>query len=53
MIAGLTGHYTRLYEITPDGVCVQDRGNGIAAKCASRAEARAMGDVWVNLVISS
>jgi hypothetical protein len=54
VIAGLSGHYVRLYEITDTGVCVQDPGQWIRTEMRiTWAEARAMGYFWVNLVISS
>ncbi|HEY6033739.1 MAG TPA: hypothetical protein VIV58_05750, partial [Kofleriaceae bacterium] len=54
VIAGLSGHYVRLYEITDTGVCVQDPGQWNRTEMRiTWAEARAMGYFWVNLVISS
>jgi len=54
VIAGLSGHYVRLYEITESGICVQDPGQWNRTEMRiTWAEARAMGYFWVNLVISS
>ncbi|MDB4959825.1 MAG: hypothetical protein JWO36_7394 [Myxococcales bacterium] len=54
VIAGLAGHYVRLYEVTDTGVCVQDPGQWNRTEMRiTWAEARAMGYFWVNLVISS
>lgn len=54
VIAGLSGHYVRLYEITDTGICVQDPGQWNRTEMRiTWAEARAMGYFWVNLVISS
>jgi len=52
VIAGLSGHWTRLYAIDEQGVKVQDPGQWNRSEMKiSWAEARAMGYFWTNLVI--
>ena len=52
VIAGLSGHWTRLYAIDAQGVKVQDPGQWNRSEMKiSWAEARAMGYFWTNLVI--
>jgi hypothetical protein len=54
VIAGLSGHYVRLYAVNADGVSVQDPGQWNRTEMRiTWAEARAMGYFWTNLVISS
>jgi hypothetical protein len=53
VIAGLSGHWTRLYAIDVDGVRVQDPGAWNRTEInLTWSECRAMGYFWTNLVIS-
>ncbi len=54
VIAGLSGHYVRLYAIDETGIRVQDPGQWNRSEMRiTWAEARAMGYFWTNLVIGS
>ncbi len=53
VIAGLHGHWTRLYGIDSDHILVQDPGAWNRTEInITWAEARAMGYFWTNMVIS-
>lgn len=53
VIAGLFGHWTRLYGIDVDHILVQDPGAWNRTEInVTWAEARAMGYFWANIVIS-